>query len=86
MTKTDFDNKLRSFNRKITSNKTKQLEVQKKLNSLITKDYTIFLGRIYFTCNDGSQNMVVYQPTCGTLELKREKGNHYVYRWKSNGV
>ena len=37
--KTDFVNKLTSFNRRITSNKTKRLEVQKKLNSLITKDY-----------------------------------------------
>ena len=30
VSKTDFDNKLTSFNRKITSNKTKYLEVQKK--------------------------------------------------------
>ena len=44
--KTDFDKKLASFNRKITSNKTKYLEVQKKLNSLITKDYNFFLSRI----------------------------------------
>ena len=36
--KTGFDNKLASFNRQITSNKTKHLEVQKKLNSLKTKD------------------------------------------------
>ena len=40
MTKTDFDKNLTSFNRKITSNKTKNLEVQKKLNSLI-KNVTI---------------------------------------------
>ena len=39
VSKTDFDNKLTSFNRQITSNKTKHLEVQKKLNSLITKHY-----------------------------------------------
>ena len=37
--KTDFDNKLRKFNRHIESNKTKHLGVQKKLNSLITNDY-----------------------------------------------
>ena len=35
LTKTDFDKKLTSFNRKITSNKTKYLEAQKKINSLI---------------------------------------------------
>ena len=39
MRKTDFDNKLTRFNRKITSNKTKYLEVEKKLNSLITNYY-----------------------------------------------
>ena len=37
VTKTDYNNKL-----------TKYLEVQKKLNSLITNDYTFFLGGIYF--------------------------------------
>ena len=37
--KTDFDNKLTSFNRRIASNKPKYLEVQNKLNSLITKDF-----------------------------------------------
>ena len=50
--KTNFDNKLTSFNIQITSNKTKTLEFQKKLNSLITKDYNFFLCRIYFTSND----------------------------------
>ena len=39
VTKTEFDNKLTSFNKRITSNKTKHLEVRKKLESLITKDY-----------------------------------------------
>ena len=33
--KTNFDNKLTSFNRRITSNKITHLGVQKKLNSLI---------------------------------------------------
>ena len=55
--KNDFDNKLTSSNRKITSNKTKYLEVLKKLNSLTAKDYNVFLGRMYFTSNDGSQNI-----------------------------
>ena len=73
MTKTYFAKKLTSFNRKITSNKTKYLEVQKKLNSLITKDYNFFLGTTYFTSNDGSQNEYVYQPTLDTLELKKTK-------------
>ena len=39
MKKTDFDNKLTNLNRQIASNKTKYLEVQKKLHSLITTNY-----------------------------------------------
>ena len=46
MKKTDFDNKRTSFNKQITSSKTKHLDVQKKLNSLITKDYNFFFGRV----------------------------------------
>ena len=55
MNKTDFDNKLLSFNKRITLNKAKHLPVQKRLNSVITKDFFFFLVRIYFTSNDGSQ-------------------------------
>ena len=46
MNKTDFDNKLTSFNKRINSNKTKHLEVQKKLNIILERDYNFFLGRI----------------------------------------
>ena len=84
--KTDFDNKLTRFNRRITSNKRKHLEVQKKLNSLITKDYNFLFGRIYFTSNDGSQNTFAYQPTLDALELKKGKCTGYVLSLKSKGV
>ena len=84
--KTDFDNKLASSNRRITSNKTKHLEIQKKLNGIITRDYKFFLGRIYFTNNDGSQNTFVYQPTLDALELKQDRGADYGLSWKSKGV
>ena len=60
LNKTDFDNKLTSLNRRITSNKTNHLEVQKELKSLMIKDYNFFLGRIYYTSNDGSQNTFVF--------------------------
>ena len=81
--KTDFDNKLTSFNTQITSKITRHLEVQKKLNSLITKHNNYFLGRIYFTSIDKSQNTFVYQPTLETLEFKTGKGTDYVLSWKS---
>ena len=74
VSKTDLDNKLAIFNKGITSNKAKHLEVHKKVNSLITKDYNFFLVGIYFTSNDGSQNTFVYQTTldtlCSYLEVK----------------
>ena len=47
VSKVNLDNKLISLNRKITLHKTKYLEVQKNLNSLKTKDYNIFLGRLF---------------------------------------
>ena len=56
--KTEFYNKLIRFNRKFTLI---------KLNSLKTVDYNFFLGRIYFTSNDVSQNKLVYQPTLDKL-------------------
>ena len=90
MNKADFDNKLISFNKRITSHKTKHLEVQKKvktkINSLITTDYIFFLGSIYFKSNYGSQNTFVYQPTLDTLELKKVKCTDYVLSWKSKGL
>ena len=87
LTKTDFDKKLASFNKQVTSNKTKHLEVQKKLDSLIIKHYNFFLGRIYFRSNDGSQNLFVYQPRVKiVLELKTDRGTEYIIDWKSKGV
>ena len=43
----------------------------------MTKYYNFFLGRIYFTSNDGSQNL---------LELKNDKGTDDVLSQKSKGV
>ena len=73
VSKNNSDNKLISFNKRITLNKTKYLEVQKKLNSLKIKDYIFFLDRIYFTSDDGSQHLFVYQPTLDSLQFKKAK-------------
>ena len=71
ISKTDFDNKLKRLIEKL--NKIKKIGVLKKLNSLTTRDYNFFLGRMYFTSNDGSQNTFCYQPTLDTLKLKKTK-------------
>ena len=72
MIKTDFDDQLMSFNRKVTSNKTKYLDFLEKLDTLTTK-HNFFLSRMHFTSNDGSQSTFVYHPTLDTLELKKRQ-------------
>ena len=49
-------------------NKAKYIKIQKKLNSLTTKDHNSFLGKMYLSSNDRSQNISVYQPTLDTLK------------------
>ena len=71
--KADFDNKLISFNKRVTSNKTKHLKVQKKLDSLITKDYIFFLSGMYFTSNEGYQSTFVHQSTLDTFKSQNSK-------------
>ena len=89
LSKADFGNKIIIFNKRIISNKTKHLEVQKKLNSLITKYYKFFLDRIYFTSNDGSQNtFFITHLSTNTwhIRIKKDKGTDFVLTWKSKGV
>ena len=73
--KTDFDDKLKKLSQKVTSNKTKHVlaeneldELSEKVNLLSTKDYSFFVGRLYFTSDDGSQKFFVYQSTFNVLE------------------
>ena len=60
ITKTDFDTKLSSLNKKITKNKTKHLLVENELNKLKTFDSSYFIGKSHF--EDGMQNYLVFQP------------------------
>ena len=75
---TDFDEKLRNVNKKVSLNKTKHVLVENEVNNLSekikllsTKDYNFFLGRMHFTGDDGLKNMFVYQPAFSTLQLKK---------------
>ena len=61
ITKTDFDAKLSSLNRKITQNKSKHLLVENELNKLKTFDSSYFIGKSHFG-EDGTQNYLVFQP------------------------
>ena len=52
VTKTDFDAKLSSFNRKITSNKTKHILVESELKKLKTFNLSYFIGKSHFEEDD----------------------------------
>ena len=73
MTKTDFDAKVSSFNRKITENKTKYLLVQNELNKLKAFDSSYFIGKSHFE-EDGAQNYLVFQPLIKYFQLNRSTG------------
>ena len=55
---------------------------QDKILKLKAFDSSCFHGKNCF-CNDDFQKMFVYQPKFNTLELKKDKGTHYVIGWKS---
>ena len=61
ITKTNFDAKLLSLNKKITQNKTKHLHVEDELNKLKTFDSSYFIGKSHFE-EEGIQNYLVFQP------------------------
>ena len=52
ITKTDFDTKLSSLNKKITKNKWKYLVVENELKRLKTFDSSYFIGKSHFEKDD----------------------------------
>ena len=82
ITKTDFDAKLSSLNRKITVNKSKNLLVENELNKLKTFDSSYFIGESHFE-EDGTQNYLVFQPL--NKYFKVITNTDYVSSWKSKG-
>ena len=78
--KTNFDDKLRKLNKKVTSNKAKHLEAEKKLTDLTTKFAQLsdkgddfLLGRMYFTGGDGYENFLNFVPMLSSLILDSNK-------------
>ena len=61
ITKTDFDAKLSSLNRKITSNKSKHLLVENELKKLKTFDSIYFVDKSHFG-EDGTHSYLVFEP------------------------
>ena len=86
MTKTDFDAKLSSLNKKITANKSKHLLVENELEKLKTFDSSYFRGKSYFE-EDDAQHYLVFQPMYRYFEIIAGVGNgSHIYYWKSKGL
>ena len=81
VTKTDFDAKLQSLNKKINSNKTKHLLVENEIKKLNNFDAAYFRGKNYFD-DDGTQNHLVFQPVYKYFEINSGK----ITSWESKGL
>ena len=86
ITKTDFDAKLSSLNRKIITNKTKHLLVENEVKKLKAFDSSYFIGKSHFE-EDGTQNYLVFQPMYRYFKRIAGVGSgDYIYYWKSKGL
>ena len=79
ITKTDFDAKLSSRNRKITGNKTKHF--------VNDNDLIYYRGKQYFDEGSGEQNYLVFLPLRKYFKLNSVAGAaDYVLSWQSKGL
>ena len=83
ITKSEFDSRLSSLSRKITSNKTKHLLVENELNKLKTFDSSYFIGKSHFE-EDGTQNYLVFQPLNKYFKLITNTLS--ILSWQSKGL
>ena len=79
ITKTHFDGKLSSLNRKITANKTKHF--------LNDNDLSYYCGKQYFDEGSGKQNYLVFLPINKYFKLNSvADAADYVLSWQSKGL
>ena len=86
ITKTDFDAKLSSLNKKITANKSNHLVVENEMKKLKTFDSTYIIGKSHFE-EDGAQNYLVFQPMYRYFKIiAGARNGSYIYYWISKGL
>ena len=84
ITKTDFDAKLSSFNRKTTTNKSKHLLVENEFKKLKTFDSICFSAKVTLK---KMQNCLVFQPIQRYFKRIAGIGNgNHIYYGKSKGL
>ena len=82
VTKTDFDAKLSSFNRNITSNKTKHVLVENELKLLKIFDSSYFIGKSHFEADD-VKNYLVLRQLNKYLKVIINANTKYISSWQS---
>ena len=86
ITKTYFDAKLSSLNKKMTENKSKHLLVENELNKSRTFDSSYFIGKNHFE-EDGTQNYLAFQPIIKYFKINTITNvTNYILSWKSKGL
>ena len=81
--KTNFEDKLKSFNQKINSNKTKHLLAENEINKYkhITEDYVAVK---YLLEEKGVQNYLAFHLMSKYFKVPNNK--NFVVEWKSKGI
>ena len=87
ITKTDFDNKLSSLNRKIFLNKTRHLLTEKELKKLKSLDLSYFIGKVILM-------KMMYKMTDDVFSIStkfrvfytEQLNNNKITKWKSKGL
>ena len=82
---TEIENRMISLNRKIVSNKTKDISIESELKQLKTFDLSYFGGKNHFD-EDGTQNYYIFQPISKYLKVANVNNTNYILSWKSRGL
>ena len=83
ITKTDFDVKLSSLNKKFTKNKSKHLLVKRKLNRVKKFDLCYYNGKSYLEEEDGRPKYLIIQLIYRYLNTDN---SGYLLSWASKGL
>ena len=78
----EIENKMISLNRKIISNKTKDIAIENEMKKLKTFDLNYFCGKNLFD-EDGTQNYYIFQPISKYLKVAYVNYINYILSWKS---
>ena len=81
----EIENRMISLNRKIVSNKTKDIYIENEPTKLKTFDLSYFRGKNYFE-EDVNQNYYIFQPISKYLKVVYVNDMAYVLSWKSRGL